>query len=275
MKKFVVDERLAGKTVKDYFESEGYSTSQIKRFKYGGEIRVNGQIVTVRYALKAGDVVELATHNRLTTPLRADTAAEILYSDKYLYVAEKPYGVAIHPDRAHNNDTFGNMLARSFGEGFELRIVTRLDKTTSGLVLGAFDEVTAAKLNEMQQNHLITKQYVAEVDGVVESDNGAIELPLSRVENQNKTVADVNGKPAVTKYETVKRLAENTVVRLYPLTGRTHQIRAHLSAIGHPVTGDELYGGTPSTRVKLHCERLSFTHPYTNELVEITSPHNF
>lgn len=263
-----------GLSIKEYLTQQGYSTTQIKRFKYGGEISVNDQSVTVRYILQEGDTLTLATDERLATPTFASQSAEILYADQYLYVANKPYGVPIHPDRAHKTDTFGNMLAASLGANFQLRIVTRLDKTTSGLVLGAFDEVTAQKLNDLQQQHGIAKTYVALVEGTV-TNGGEITLPLARLDGQNKTVVDASGKPSKTIYTVVERRDNTTLLSVTPLTGRTHQIRAHLGAIGHPIVGDALYGASPAERVMLHCQHVAFTHPHTGEQIEITSSIEF
>lgn len=274
MQKIVIDEQLNGLTIKQLFEKLQYSTSQIKRLKYDGEILVNGELCTVRRALKTGDIVTLRTFNRLETPAFAPFAANVLFADEYLYVASKPYNVATHPDRTHKNDTFGNMLATAFGEGFELRIITRLDKTTSGLVLGAFDGITAEKLNVLQKRHEITKRYIALVEGIL-TKNGEINLPLLRLDNENKTIVSKQGKPAVTKYEIVENRQSQTLLCLYPLTGRTHQIRAHLSALGHPIVGDELYGASHGDRLKLHCERITFTHPYTGKTVDIVSTIEF
>ena len=271
-----VTSQYDGATVKRYLEEQGYSTTQIKRFKYGGEIAVNGVAVTVRRVLKVGDALTLATNERLSSPEQSPTQAEILYADEHLYVAKKPHGVAIHPDRAHKTDTFGNMLATSFGANFQLRIVTRLDKTTSGLVLGALDEVTAQRLNTMQQRHEISKTYAALVEGVVENDKGKIDLPLSHLDKINKTVTDfTDGKPSKTQYGVKKRNVNTTLLDVTPLTGRTHQIRAHLAAIGHPIVGDALYGASPAERIMLHCQRLTFTHPYTGELIDVSSPADF
>ena len=270
-----ITEQHDGITLKDYLSRQSYSTTQVKRFKYGGEMAVNGKPVTVKHVLKSGDTLTLATDERLETPQFASNSAKILFADKYLYVALKPHGVPIHPDRAHITETFGNMLATSFGEGFQLRIVTRLDKTTSGLVLGALDEVTAQKLNTLQQNHSIAKNYVALVEGNVEQDS-EITLPLTRIDGQNKTVVDVeNGKPSHTAYQILKRRENTTLLSVTPLTGRTHQIRAHLATIGHPIVGDTLYGAKPDERIMLHCERLTFAHPYTGEEITITSPIEF
>ena len=270
-----VTQQYDGVTLRQYLAEQGYSTTQVKRFKFDGEIAVNGSPVTVRHVLKVGDTLTLATNERLRAPDKATTKAEILYADEYLYVAQKPYGVAIHPDRAHRTDTFGNMLAASFSASFQLRIVTRLDKTTSGLVLGALDEVTAQKLNTLQQNHGITKVYAALVEGVVEND-GEINLPLTRLDGQNKTVVDFDtGKLSKTQYNVHVIQLNTTLLTVKPLTGRTHQIRAHLAAIGHPIVGDTLYGAKPAERIMLHCQRLIFTHPYTGKKIDVVTPAEF
>jgi len=275
MIKFIVDEAYDGKTLKNYFENEKFSSTQVKRLKYGGEITVNGKKVTVRQILRLGDFVELRAHERLETPTFADTAAKIIYSDDKLYVAEKPHGIACHPDKAHKIDTFGNMLATAFGKNFKLRIITRLDKATSGLVLGALDEITADKLNAMQREHLIRKQYAAETDGIFENDSGTIEYALKRIDAENKTVTDKHGKAAVTEYKVLERREISTLVAAFPITGRTHQIRAHLAAINHPIIGDSLYGGSNGEYVRLQCNRLTFTHPYTKKTVDVSLPLEF
>lgn len=264
----------ADTTLKQYLANKGYSTSQIKRFKYDGAISVNGEPVTVRYVLQTGDVLKLSSNERLSTPTFSNQSAEILYQDDWLYVANKPYGVAIHPDRAHNTDTFGNMLATAFGQGFQLRLITRLDKTTSGLVLGALDEITAQKLNEMQLHHQISKTYLCLVEGLLDSD-GEIDLPLTRIDGQNKTIVDSQGKPSLTVYKVIARRNDATLLQATPVTGRTHQIRAHLSAIGHPICGDTLYGAQLTERIALHCQKLHFIHPYTQQTVEISAPIEF
>ena len=270
-----ITEQHDGISLRQYLLQQGYSTTQVKRFKYGGVMTVNGKPVTVTQILKAGDTLTLATEERLETPVFASTPAEILFADNYLYIANKPYGVPIHPDRAHKTDTFGNMLATSFGNSFQLRIITRLDKTTSGLVLGALDEVTAQKLNALQQSHTIAKSYVALVEGQLEAD-GEITLPLTRLDSQNKTVVDVEqGKIAHTVYQIRETRSNTTLLTVTPLTGRTHQIRAHLAAIGHPIVGDTLYGAKVGERIMLHCQQLAFTHPYTGEQVQVTAPVEF
>ena len=263
---FVVNNQLDGKTIKQYFEMEGFSTTEIKRFKYDGHIWANGQSVTVRYQMKLGDNMEFVTNERLQTPPMAQTPATILYADEHLYIAYKPYGVAIHPDLAHHTETFGNMLATAFGKKFTLHIVTRLDKTTDGLVLGALDEITAQRLNDMQYHHKIEKTYHAIVEGHLVG-QGKIDLPLARI--GNKTVADDGGKHALSFYQTLHNYLDTTLVQLTLGTGRTHQLRAHLAAIGHPIVGDKLYGATTSGQIKLTCVKLAFVHPHTGKDVVV------
>lgn len=294
MTNFTVDKSLAGKSLKEYFEMQNFSTAQIKRLKYDGQILANGSVVTVRYVLREGDVITLNTAKK-NTPTFSEHKADVLWQDEFLYVANKPHGIAIHPDKAHKTDTLGNRLATTFGQGFELRIVTRLDKTTSGLVLGAFDEVTAQRLNELQLEHKISKQYVACVEGEMSSTSGTIDLSLLRVDSQNKTVVDKTGKRSVTNFEVLSqselseesgahvaqtdtnslRVEVGSKLLVTPLTGRTHQIRAHLAATGHPIVGDTLYGAQPAERVMLHCARLTFVHPVTGQTVDVTCPPEF
>ena len=261
-------------TVADFFADMGFSTTQIKRFKYGGSICVNGVPVTVRRFLQVGDRLDLFWQSASPSVVPSDVPADVLFADEYLYVANKPYGIAVHPDRAHKTDTLGNRLAALFGQNFRLHVVTRLDKTTSGLVLGALDEITAKLLTDAQQSGKIRKTYYALVEGELMG-CGKIELPLLRLDDKNKTVADAGGKPSVSEYFAQKSFGGVTLVKLIPHTGRTHQLRAHLSAIGHPIVGDVLYGAKPNKRVCLHCAELQLTHPYTEKPLNFFIPADF
>lgn len=270
MKQLTVDQNLAGKTVKEYFLSQGYSTRQIKNVKFDGYITVNGQPVTVRKVLKLGDVLCFEGTELLNTPTFSSQKAQLLFCDNCLYVAKKPYGIATHPDRAYNGDTLGNRLATTFGKDFRLRVVTRLDKTTSGLVLGALDWLTANKLNTLQLHHGIEKRYLAVAEG--DLSDGQCPLPLIRLEN--KTEVSPNGKPALTLWQAVAHFDGKTLLCVTPKTGRTHQIRAHLAHVGHPIVGDELYGAKPSARIMLHCAEIRFVHPETGKEIVVTDCDN-
>lgn len=275
MLEFTVQQNFDGKTLREYLAERGFSSTLVKRYKFHGKMLVNGHAVEVNRILKEGDFVQLVEEFRLQTPQFAPQSANVLFADKFLYVAEKPYGMPTHPDRTHRNDTLGNALATYFKGDFELRITTRLDKTTSGLVLGALDAATANLLNVLQQNHGIEKLYQAEVEGCFEKPRGTIDLPLLRIDSQNKTIVDENGKESCTLFEVAKQNSRSSLLWVTPKTGRTHQIRAHLAALGHPVCGDVLYGAKPDVRIKLHCAQLSFVHPVTKEKIEIRCPAEF
>lgn len=268
-----IDNADCGKTIRQLFAEMKLSGTTVKRFKYDGKIDVNGTVQNVNYVLRQNDVLTLVANESALHPEEAEISAKIAYVDNFFYIADKPYGINTHPDRAHKEDTLGNRLSTAFGKDFALRIVTRLDKTTSGLVLGAFDAVTAERLNDMQLRHSIVKQYVAVVCGKVQPDQGRIDLPLLRVDEQNKTICDPLGKPSATEYTTLHYNSETdtTVVRLTPETGRTHQLRAHMAAIGYPILGDVLYGGRPADRIYLHCARLTFVHPFVDKVVDVKS----
>lgn len=270
---FIVSADNDGKTINQIFAEKGYSTELVKKFKYDGEIAINGKHCTVRQVLKTGDVLTLVANENALHPVPAEVPAEIVYADEYLYVAAKPYGINTHPDLAHREGSLANGLSAYFGEDFALRIVTRLDRTTSGLVLGALDPVTAEKLNAMQLRHEIAKRYVAVVCGTPPETCGTIRLPLLRDDEHNKTIVADNGKQSTTEYRIISTLPERNlaVIALTPHTGRTHQLRAHLAAVGCPILGDVLYGGTLADRIYLHCRSLGFAHPVTGKQVYVTS----
>lgn len=269
-----IDAAHDGKTIKQLFAEKGYSLELIKKFKYDGAIEVNGERKTVRWVLREGDLLVLEANESAAHPVPAETPAVIVYADNYLYLADKPYGINTHPDRAHKDDTLANRLATTFGADFVMHVTTRLDRTTSGLVLGAFDTLTAEKLNSMQLRHEIHKTYLAVAEGIVKDDHDEVALPLARADEQNKTVVRGDGKPSLTEYRVLQRLYDKnlTEVSLVPHTGRTHQLRAHMAAIGHPLLGDVLYGGNEADRIYLHCTALDFVHPITGERIVKQSP---
>lgn len=263
-----------GKTVKQFFAELNYSTEHVKRLKYEPcGITVNGEHKTVRCVLKEGDVLRLHLPVKVYTAQGTREKARILYADEYLYVAEKPYGVFTHADNVHFGGTFADMLANSF-QNFELHVLTRLDYTTSGVVLGALDPLTAERLATMLEKREVQKVYYAICTSRPKEPSGTVCLPLS-VKNSTAYVDYENGKEAITEYEVVRQTPKGFLLKLTPVTGRTHQLRAHLSAIGCAILGDEKYGGQPSDRVYLHASQLTFTHPVTHQTVTVKSDCNF
>ncbi len=251
----------------------GYSRRHIIRLKTTANgITVNGNKVTVRYILQEGDKLVLSYDATASSiqPTAGDT--HILYNDCDIYAVDKAEGMPVHPDRAHYDNSLGNYISYYFGgdNGYPLHIATRLDKGTSGVVLCAHNSLTAGKLSTMLIEHTICKTYYALVEGILDG-SGEIDMPLLRDNATSTTLADPTGKTAHTSYTAVCHIDNYTLVKLQPTTGRTHQLRAHMAYIKHPIVGDTQYGGQPYNRIMLHMHQLQLLHPTTNSPLTITS----
>lgn len=196
----------------------------------------------------------------------------VIYRDDHVVVFDKPPGLlsvpGIGPDKQ-------DCLARRAAEAFPgARIVHRLDRDTSGVIVMALDTVSHRKLSGQFEHRMVEKHYVAVVAGVVGDDAGEIDLPVRKDLDPPRPgpriiVDHEQGRPSVTRYRVVKRETDRTRLHVHPLTGRSHQIRVHLNAIGHPIVGDDLYAPPEivamADRLLLHAQTLAFTHPYTGE----------
>ena len=196
-----------------------------------------------------------------------------VYEDDALLVVDKPAGLVTHPAPGHDDVTLAELLP----EGS--RVVHRLDKDTSGLLLVARSEEALEELQRMMKAREITREYTALVEGHPDADTGTIDAPIGR-DRANRTVMSTRtdrARDAVTHFEVLERLPRTSLLRVRLETGRTHQIRAHLAAIDHPVVGDPQYGGSASgrrlglDRQFLHASTLMFRHPFTRELVRCES----
>jgi len=201
---------------------------------------------------------------------------KIIYEDNHLIVLDKPAGLSVLPDGwEKDSDYLVKILEESYGKIF---IVHRLDKITSGVMVFARAAETHRALNTQFENHEAQKTYHAIVEGNPKWDEKVAKHPLrSDVGKKHRTaVDDKNGKPSETRFRVIKRNPESALVEAKPMTGRTHQIRVHAYALGHPLVEDVLYGardryGFP--RPMLHAQTLSFVHPETNERVKFSAPH--
>jgi 23S rRNA pseudouridine1911/1915/1917 synthase len=208
---------------------------------------------------------------------------EVVWQDEHLLVVDKPAGLVVHPARGHREGTLSQLLAGSAaggeGEGDPDRpgIVHRLDRDTSGLLVVASSEQAHALLQQALRERLIEREYVALVEGRPPARTGTIEAPIGR-DPRVRTRMAVGGtapREARTHFTLERSLGRVSLLRLRLDTGRTHQIRVHLQAIGHPVCGDPVYGTAGKlglTRQFLHATRLAFPHPITGERVEVESP---
>lgn len=204
---------------------------------------------------------------------------EPLYEDDFCLVVNKPAGMAVHPTEPGQSGTLANAVAwhyASTGQQTAVRHVHRLDADTTGPVLYAKNELALAKLDAAMRRKEIGRFYIAVAGGRLEAERGTVDAPVGRDRHhKSRRRVSPTGDSAVTHYETVQPLRGATLVRLWLETGRTHQIRVHMSHLGHPLVGDVLYGGLRTSsfdRQALHGERLVFPHPLSDESVAVDAP---
>lgn len=246
-------------------------------------VKVNGRPRPKRHLLKAGDVVEAATREGRASKVGEESSVTIPfgvpYEDEHLLIVDKPAGVVVHPARGHQAGTLAQALAgrAAGGEPARAGIVHRLDRDTSGLLVVAKDEGVHRALKAMLSSRRLVREYLALVDGHPASRTGTIEAPIGRDRRDRLRMSLDTDAPreARTHFEVRQRLPTSSLLGVGLETGRTHQIRVHLAAIGNPVCGDPLYGVAGRFglgRQFLHAQRLAFAHPVTGEAIDVCSP---
>lgn len=268
-----------GKSVKQVIEHEfSLSSRTLSKLKKSGGIKVNGENVTVRYSLSEGDILSLSIEDIPSEKIeKADIPLDVLYEDDDILIVNKPLGMPTHPSQGHHNDTLANAVMYRYRDtDFTFRAITRLDGDTTGVVLIARNALSAQRLSDYLQKGSIKKEYAAVVLGIPSPRKGVIDAPISRCENSViKRKISADGKDSVTMYEVdfIRNDGKYSLVKAFPVTGRTHQIRLHLSHIGYPIFGDFLYGEPiDGVRAYLHCRSLSFPHPMTKEIIHVEAP---
>lgn len=252
------------------------SSRLLYRLIRGNHIFLNGNICDTRSFANIGDTLEVSfdyeedNFNIIPTKMNLD----IIYEDDWLIIINKPAGIAIHPSVLHYSDSLCNGIRFYFdyiGLKKKIRPVNRLDLSTSGLVIFAKCEYIQECLISQMKNNQFKKEYLAICDGILEKKSVTINLPIARKENSiiERCVSE-DGQRSITHYEVLKVFENYTLVKCLLETGRTHQIRVHFSAIGHPLIGDSLYGSTSNfiDRQALHCYRLKFFHPINKILMD-------
>lgn len=283
---FTVLQSDDGKTVKSYIrEYLPLSSKMLKYVKYRENgILVNGESVTVRKILRAGDVLTLDLLDRESPEdLEAvELPIEIVYEDSDVVVPAKPAEMPTHPSHEHTRDTVANALAfryREEGIPFVFRPINRLDRNTSGLLLVARNKLSAGILTAEMKAGEIKKTYLAVLAGVGLPKEGVIDAPLHRTEKSIilREVCSADAPDAQNAKTLFRVLAESngyTLAEAKPLTGRTHQLRVHFASLGHPIVGDTLYGTSSEEigRQALHAREICFFHPATREEMTLTAP---
>lgn len=236
-------------------------------------IYLNNNIVDTRNSVKLNDVisVNLDFDEESENIIPQKMNLNIVYEDDAILIINKPPNIAIHPSILHYNDSLANGVKYYFDEinlHRKIRPVNRLDFNTSGLVLFAKNQYIQECLISQMKNHTFGKEYIAVVYGKFKEKSGIINLPIARKENSiiERCISET-GQKAITHYEVLQEFTDISVVKCILETGRTHQIRLHMSAIGHPLIGDSLYGITSNfiDRQALHSSKISFIHPISKE----------
>jgi 23S rRNA pseudouridine1911/1915/1917 synthase len=247
----------------------------------GGFITVNGRPAKPSFKLSTGDKIDVSIPPESPGPLSPeDIPLKIVYEDADLLVVDKPPGLAVHPAPGHPSHTLVNAVLGylpSLADADFIRpgVVHRLDKDTSGLIIVAKNRPAHENLSDQFKARSVSKAYIVLVKGKLVPESGVIEAAIGRDPRNRQRMAVVSkGREARTDYRVLKYIKEYTLLEIKPRTGRTHQIRVHLAAIGFPVVGDSAYGVTSPylSRQFLHAGRLGFNLPSTGKYVEFTSP---
>ena len=256
----------------------GVSAHQLARAKVAGLLCLNGESVHADHRVAAGQTVSVTLFDdepEFTVKPESEPVS-VLYEDEDLIVIDKPAPLATQSSPKQPDNTLENRLMFRYGEGFVFRPVNRLDKGTSGLMLAAKHAHAQLKLSADLHTDAFVREYLAITEGMPAEKSGVIDLPIGKADGATvRREIREDGKPSVTHYEVLEEKNGLALVHLRLETGRTHQIRVHLSAIGCPVYGDFLYGTErPDTlpgRFALHSHFVRFTHPMTGEVLEFTS----
>ena len=262
------------------------SRSYLQKLLKEQGITVNGREVKANYKVQAGDEIRISLPD-LSEPdiLPEDIPLDILYEDEDVMVVNKPKGMVVHPSAGHTSGTLVNAIlfhcqGNLSGINGVMRpgIVHRIDKDTTGALLICKNDVAHRDLAEQLKEHSIKRRYRAIVSGNLKDDEGTVEGPIGRhpVDRKKMAINYKNGKEAITHYKVLERFGNATYIECRLETGRTHQIRVHMTSIGHPLLGDEVYGSGKNPYhlqgQALHAMVMGFVHPRTGEYLEFTAP---
>jgi 23S rRNA pseudouridine1911/1915/1917 synthase len=271
----------------DKFVSEncpGLSRSQAQKLIDDGYVVVNGLMEKASHKTEIDEKIEVTIPPPVPTGLLPEAIpVKIIYEDDDLLVIDKPAGLTVHPAPGHPSHTLVNAVLSHLNEiddeGDVIRpgIVHRLDKDTSGVMLVAKNNVALANLADQFKARTVKKTYITLVKGILRPDKGVIDAPIGRDSGDRKKMAvtgESRGRAARTNYHVIRYVGKNSLLEISPETGRTHQIRVHLAAIGYPVFGDITYGKKSAflNRQFLHAHRIGFKLPATGKWVEFESP---
>ena len=280
MKEYIVSQEEKGKRLDAYIPSVDLDITRTsaQRLIEDGNILVNGKNAKVSYKIQENDKISVEIPKPKQIELKAqDIPIEIVYEDSDIIVVNKPKGMVVHPANGNPDGTLVNAIMAICkdslsGIGGEIRpgIVHRIDKDTSGLLIVAKNDNAHVKMSEQIKNHEVKKTYIALVRGIFKENEATIDMPIGRSTSDRKKMAvNKNGKDAITHIKVLKRFDKYTLLQVNIETGRTHQIRVHLSHIGYPIVGDYTYSNGKNefdvVGQCLHAQKLEFKHPITQK----------
>lgn len=257
-----------------------FSNRLLTKLKKENKIFLNKENTYIDKAISINDLIEVFidfeedNSNIVATKLNLN----ILYEDDCFLIINKNFGIAIHPSILHYDTSLSNGVKYYFDSinlKRKIRPVNRLDKDTSGIVIFAKNEYVQECLVKQMKNNIFKKEYIAIVEGTLEKKNDVIDLPISRKENSIiERCVSPDGEYALTEYNVEKEFNDLSLLHITIKTGRTHQIRVHMSNIGHPILGDTLYGKTSNliSRQALHAYKVEFVHPISKKKMKIIAP---
>ena len=273
-----------GTKIREYLKTElGLSTRLIRSASIDKRIFVNDEVVKMNRILNIGEVIKIdlaKDESQDIAPEKMDI--EVIYEDEDILVVNKKPFMVVHPTKNYQSGTLANGVINYFMESNQnciVRLVSRLDMNTSGLIIIAKNQFAHGMLSKEMSDNNVEKRYLAIVHGNLEKESGTIDLPIYKpegIENGIRRVIDERGQRSITHYKVIESFGDASLVECKLETGRTHQIRVHLSSIGHPIYGDTLYGFGEEEedlikRQALHAYALDFKSPRTGEMLELKS----
>lgn len=287
-KKFEITGQETGLRVDKYLSEQlpDVSRSYLQKIIKEGQVLADGKPVKANYRVSEGNVIELELPEAVEPEIEPEELPlDILYEDSDVILINKPKGMVVHPSAGHYSGTLVNGLlyhCRDDLSGINgvLRpgIVHRIDMDTTGVIIACKNDRAHNAVAEQLKEHSITRRYRAIVCGNIREEEGTVDAPIGRHPTDRKKMAIVqkNGKEAITHYRVLERFGNYTYIECQLETGRTHQIRVHMTSIGHPLLGDEVYGKTKSPfkleGQTLHAMVLGFEHPSTGQYMEFEAP---